>query len=662
MDIKILDSSLRQFINTDASPEDIANSLSLCGPTVDRLHKLDNDYLYEIEAITNRVDTASVFGVAREAFAILPKFGFSAELINISTDYHTDHTPNGHDFFLEITDESLIKRFCAISLKVDQPKESPQSVQNLLKASDLRPINNLIDITNELTLLYGIPSHIFDLDKIQSQKLKLRLSQRGETITTLDNQTSTLKGEDIIFEDGAGRLIDLCGCMGGHLAEVDDSTMRILFIVPVYSPKHIRRTSLYTQKRTLAAQIYEKQPDAEFALSVLYQGVKLFQDRAQAQATSQVYDFYPHPIQAKTVSLDLEWLNRFIGIVLNLSEVKESLTRLGFTCLEKENRLDCQVPSFRSHDIYIREDLAEEVARIYGYFRLPAVLPTTQISFEANDPILSLENKIKHYLAGIGFNEVMNNSLVSEATLIQTAQSVDQHLKLSNPLTSDAEYLRLSLIPSLLINYADNQNHPRLKPLQLFEVGHVYVKESGQELPNEVPTLSVLADLDFRHLKGALEQLLSKINSAKPLFSSPSTELPAIFAKESSGEILINGKAIGFYGILDPKIARSYRLNSPSISVAEINLQLLSQLLDRELHYKPISTYPAIEEEITIITDEPLGMVIEKIGGLSPLISTLEYLYSYSNKHTFAISFDSYEKNLTQEEVEQIKKLIFAQF
>lgn len=662
MDIKILDSSLRQFINTEASADDIAKSLSLCGPTVDRLHLLDGgDYLYEIEAITNRVDTANVFGVARECSAILPKFGFSAELINNPSEFQSTDLPENHDFFLEISDDSLIKRFCAVSLKVDQPSESPESVKNLLLQSDLRPINNLVDITNELTLLYGIPSHIFDLDKIHSQKLKLRLSHLGETITTLDGQTSILKGNDIVFEDGSGRLIDLCGCMGGQLAEVDSSTTRILFIVPIYSPKYIRRTSLYTQKRTLAAQIYEKQPDSNLALSVLHIGLKLFHERAQAHATSSVFDYYPKPDPAKKVTFNLAWLNHFVGITFDTTEVIDSLSRLGFSCHEADGHLECLVPNFRFHDINIREDLAEEISRIHGYFRLPAVLPSTQIPFGGNDPVLAVERQTKNYLSGCGFNEIMNNSLISLETITQTGQMEDQHLRLINPLTTDAEYLRLSLVPSLLTNYANNQNLPRIKPLQLFEVGNTYLKDDTQELPRETSTLALVSDLDFRHFKGVLEQLFEKINLRRPIFA-PVPKAPSLYIKESSGQILIGDQVFGFYGVINPKVARTYRLNSLQVTIAEINLQLLAKNVDYDYHFKPISTYPGIEEEITVTSEELLGQIIEKIRSVSPLISTLVYLYSYTNKHTFAISFVSQEKQLTQPEVEQIKQLIFELF
>lgn len=334
MDIKLPHSLLKEFLDTSAKPEQIAKSLSLCGPTVDQITSYKNDYLYHIEVITNRIDSASAFGIAREAAAILPQFKYKAKIKNDPYQLNLKQLgdlPKNSPLNLQILDNSLIPRFTAITLTNTQVKPSPKPVQDWLNLSGLRPLNNVVDITNELTLKYGQPVHAFDLDKIANQQLILRESKKGESITTLDGRVHHLQGGDIVIQDGSGRLIDLCGIMGGQFSAIDSNTKNVLLFVQTYEPKHIRKTSLYTQERTLAAQIFEKRPDPELVLPTLIAGVKLLEQRANATISSNLIDLYPDPTKTKTINLDLNWLNQFAGINLKPTQVSSILKKLGFT-------------------------------------------------------------------------------------------------------------------------------------------------------------------------------------------------------------------------------------------------------------------------------------------------------------------------------------------
>ena len=379
MDIKLPHSLLKEFLDTSARPEQIAKSLSLCGPTVDRITSYKNDYLYHIEVITNRIDSASAFGIAREAAAILPQFKYKAKIKNDPYQLNLKQLgdlPKNSPLNLQILDNSLIPRFTAIALTNTQVKPSPKPVQDWLNLSGLRPLNNVIDITNELTLKYGQPVHAFDLDKIANQQLILRESKKGESITTLDGRVHHLQGGDIVIQDGSGRLIDLCGIMGGQSSAIDSNTKNVLLFVQTYEPKHIRKTSLYTQERTLAAQIFEKRPDPELVLPTLIAGVKLLEQRANAIISSNLIDLYPDPAKNKTINLDLNWLNQFAGISLKPTQVSSILKKLGFTSKSITSQvLRVTVPSWRHHDINLTQDLAEEIIRIHGYFLLTSNLP-----------------------------------------------------------------------------------------------------------------------------------------------------------------------------------------------------------------------------------------------------------------------------------------------
>jgi len=275
MNISIPHSWLKEFLTTDASPQKIAECLSFCGPSVEKLTKASDDWIYEIEVTTNRIDLMSVLGLAREAAAILPQFGYKAKLKTSSTLLEVDQN---RSFPLKVkVDHQLCPRFTAVVISNVTIKLSPLKIKDRLEKSGIRAINNVVDISNYLMRAYGQPVHTFDFDKIKSAII-LRLSRKGESLTTLDSKTFTLPGGDIVIEDAGKRLIDLCGIMGGLNSAVDNQTKNVLLFVQTYSPTHIRRTSMILGQRSEAAQIFEKQPDPEQVMPVLLAGIQLFKE------------------------------------------------------------------------------------------------------------------------------------------------------------------------------------------------------------------------------------------------------------------------------------------------------------------------------------------------------------------------------------------------
>ncbi len=254
MQILIPDSWLREYLETDAKPHDIQKALSLCGPSVERLHEIGQDFIYDIEVTTNRVDCMSVYGIAREAAAILPHFGHTARL-------HTDpfdtklsfKTSSSVDYLTAVADPNLCSRFSAILIKNVKIGPSPDWIIKKLEAVGMRGLNNVVDISNLLMHELGQPIHTFDYDKIQGKSMILRESKAGEEVTTLDGKKHKLPGHDIVIEDGSKKLTDLCGIMGGLDSAVDQNTKNVLLFVQTYEPVHIRRTSMALAHRTSAA-------------------------------------------------------------------------------------------------------------------------------------------------------------------------------------------------------------------------------------------------------------------------------------------------------------------------------------------------------------------------------------------------------------------------
>jgi len=654
MDIKITNSSLKKFLDTKADVTILSENISLCGPTFDRIHETEGDYVFEIEAITNRIDTASAQGVAREAATILTQFGIPAKFINDPYKLQINLHPGlPKQFHFNITDKDLVVRFVAVSLSNISIKPSPAETQKLLTNCDQRPINNAVDITNELTILYGMPSHVFDLDKLAAQKLTIRQSTEGEEIITLDDTKNKLRGQDIVIEDGTGKLVDLCGVMGGQVAEVDEHTKNILLIVPTYHPKKVRRTSLYLQKRTLASQLYEKQPDPELCLPVIEQAIQLFKERADAEVSSEVFDYYPENRKPKIINLDLTWLDKFIGISIPKEQIISILVGLGFSGdTNPNNSIRCIVPSFRYHDINIKEDIAEEIARIYGYFRLPSVLPHTATSPEPEIKILASETKVKKYLANIGYHEIYNNSLISSELISKTLLDLNNHIKLTNALSEEFEYLRISLKASILQNLRNNQGKVD-GPIRIFEISNTYMRDGDNNLPNETPHLCMLSTGDYRQTKGEFEALLKHLNISDVAFSKLNNQTANILTKDK--------QVIGNIGYFEPQIISNFGINTNPVYV-EINFELLTNTIATGYTYRPTSEYPPIVESITIKSDSLIGDIMSKISTTDSMIIDVKYSESFENKHTFKVSFGSSERNLQQAEVNSIKEKILQLF
>ncbi len=655
MDILLTEKSLRRFLKTEESIDNIVTSLTESGPTVDHVTKTDNETILQLEIITNRIDSASAFGVALEANAILNQKGIKSQIEN--DPYNHEPISNHQTSKINIVLESsnLVSRFSAVSIDSVNVKDSDTSLQELLVNIGQRPISNLVDITNEATMLYGLPSHIFDKDKLALQKLLIRKAKEGEVITLLDNSKLNLLPEDIVIEDGNGRLVDLLGCMGGKVAEVDSHTKNILLIVPVCDPKSVRKTSLHHQKRTLASQIFEKSPDPQLAPKVISLIASTIIDRAGGHLSSAFIDINNTKEENKNITLDLQWLNSFIGTEIKPTVVSQILNNLGFKNKVDTKQLLVQVPSFRSIDINNQEDLAEEVARIYGYKNITPVLPVNTNPPTVSDKIFKLERSLRQTLSHLGFSEVYNSSLISSKTITNSNLDSEKHLKLENALSEDMEYLRTSLLPSALTNHKNNKTDQNTS-LNFFEIANVYL-EKKNETPDEVPSLIITSNEGMEHLKKNLEKALVYAGYSNITFSYTQSA-PNYFNTTNTVSVLVEGNLVGYLGQISSAVTRSFQLSKP-IASAEINLQELNKI-EPKLNYAPVSNFPDVVEDITVKSDKKLGELVAQIGKAHLNITKVIYQSSYQDNHTFRVYFNAKNRNLTQQETSEIKEKIFS--
>ncbi len=638
MNIKILDSWLKEYLKTDASPKELAKALSASSVSVERIEKFGNDFVYDIEVTTNRPDLMSIIGIAQEAAAVLPQSGINATFTPLDLKKPTIQKKEA-----EITiknDPKLVNRVCAAILEVKVGK-SPEYMRKRLESADIRSLNNLIDITNYVMVEMGHPAHVFDYDRLLTKTLSIRQSKPGEKITTLDGKTHTLPGGDILADDGKGTIVDLPGIMGVENSVVTDDTQRIVLFINNDNPHLIRKTSMSLGIRTEAAILNEKRVDPELAYKALLRGIELYQQIADATVIADIIDIYPHPIEPQSVTVELSKIQQVIGVPIEKKTVESILKDLGFRVASTAEHITVTPPSSRAHDITIEEDVIEEVARVYGYYKLPSILPpTTSIQpYQLDTNEFYWEERAKNALKYWGFTEVYTYSMVSEE-LLEVAP--EEAVTIQNPLNEDMVYMRTTLIPSLLQAVKENKNR---QTLSLFEIAKVYLKQENN-LPKEILHLAGVIKKDnvsFYEVKGIIEQLFSDLGIKT--YS---------FAKKASGgegaDVYLQKDRIGTIEILEENLIDF-----------ELDFEMIKREATLKKTYTPLSKYPPIIEDVSLIADASItyAEIVNLIKKQSELIQNVELIDTYENKKTFRITYQSKDRNLTNADITQIRESIY---
>ncbi|MCR4329171.1 MAG: phenylalanine--tRNA ligase subunit beta [Candidatus Roizmanbacteria bacterium] len=551
MNILLPYSSIKKRLTTDTTVEEFQRFLSLCGPSIERIEKIGNDYVMDIEVTTNRIDMACVAGIVQEANAILPLFD---KKVSVSENLLTDYSLSQLNFPKEdllhvINDFSLSPRITAVVFENIILQESSEEIRTFLEKVGVRPINNVVDISNYLMYLFGQPVHIFDYDKIGGGIIKLRKSKKGEKIELLDEKTYTLPGNDIVIEDGNGKLIDLCGIMGGKVSEVDEHTKRIVLFVPSYSKKYIRKTSMLTAARSTASSYYEKGIDTARVEPTFTYGVKLLTEHAQAHMSSRLVDVHEGLYTPRSISVTAQYIIDTIGESVDEHVVENILSSLGFGVTKSGKSIQVTVPFWRQFDVFEPHDIVEEVARIYGYHTINEVM--SPFSLVRDEKIREFEESyraetaVKTYLCNTGFIEMYNYSMESLEMLGYFSSDPKCHLRISNPISEDLVYMRQSIIPSLYKNMLDNT---QFEHLSLFEIANIYIPRAA-DLPNEVRTLGILVQDSLSSLKMTLQNCVTQLNTSIE-YKKGSLD----YATNECIELYSNGTFVGYAGRLLPAL------------------------------------------------------------------------------------------------------------
>ena len=651
MNIKILDSWLREYLKTSATPKKIAEKLSLRSVSIERIENYKDDFVYDIEITTNRSDLMSVIGIAREAATVLQQAGIDATFAKPELQLPIIHPNKNPELTLEF-DEKLINRICAVVIEI-KIGESPDYVKDRLEASGIRSLNNVIDITNYVMRETGHPTHVFDYDRLVNHTLLIRESKKGEMITTLDGKTYTLSGGDIVADNGKDEIIDLISIMGTANSIVTKDTRRILFFIDNVEPVHIRKTSMEHGIRTEAAILNEKGINPETATDALTRGIELFQTLANGEIVSEIFDFYPNTPQETIITLSEQKINSLVGIAIPLEKSIAILSSLGFTVDRQGEMLIVTVPARKSgNDMLIPEDLIEEIARVYGYDNIPDTLPATQIPtyFHLEKNEFYWEDRVKDALKYWGFTEVYTYPMVSE---VMFEGPLEEAVTIQNPLSDDMVFMRRTVVPSLLRVAKDNQEHEAIK---IFELANSY-ETNGKELPKQNLKLAGLVkkqNASFLEVKGIIEQLLADVEIKNVIFKQLTDRYGATilisspFAREGQDESKKTYE-LGTIEIFDN-----------TIITFELNFGRILKHATLKKIYTPVSKYPPVVEDLAIIAPAEVqtGELMEEIKKQNTLICEVSLLDKYQETRTFHIVYQSYDKNLSDKEVGEIREKI----
>ncbi len=620
----------------------------------------------DVEITPNRPDCMSHIGVAREV-AVMNKTDLRKPDMQISeSDESVEELAK-----VIIHDAQRCPRYAARVVKNVKIAPSPRWLQQRLTAVGLRPINNVVDLSNYVLMETGHPLHTFDYDKLAQNTIEVRTAEDGEEFTTLDGKKRELNSETLLICD-AEQPVAIAGIMGGENSEVTDDTVNILIESAYFDPITIRRGSKYLGLSTEASKRFERGADPNGVLYALNRLTQLIQEIADGEVTAGILDEYPKPIEKKVVTIRQSKTEKLLGITISQSEIAGILESLEFAteAIDKDT-LQVTVPTFRP-DIEREVDLIEEVLRIYGMENVPSpgtFKYTSQVVVPKDD---ALEQRFIHLWKGYGFNRTFSNSLVNKTTCYPEATGKSP-VRLKNPLSEEMAYLRTTLLPALLDGIG--KNIKRKEPdVRLFELGHVFSANKKTETNteefrhfaavasgNEGPVSWVAQEkqIDFYGFKGYIEATIEVLGltglSFKPLAST-------LF---QPGFQLMRGKqVIGFGGKISGEIQDRYDISQPVFGV-ELNLDALKTEYSPEIYYTKPSEYPPVDRDLSFVVPQDfhssrLTELLRESAGEMLQSITLYDVYEgqpIPEQHkslTYALRFISPERTLTEREIDTI--------
>jgi len=609
---------LKDYIELDLSLPILIEKLNMIGLMVEDWEEKGSDVILDIETYANRPDTLGHLGVARELAAAL-ELGIKEQKWPLTEiEQKTSDLAD-----VRIWDDELCPRYSGMVIKGIQVGPSPEWLRKRIEAVGLKPINNVVDVTNYVLFATAHPIHAFDLAKISGRKIVIRKANAGEVLRSLEDSDISLTPEMLVIADEK-KPIALAGIIGGEESSVKESTQDVFIESACFDPVSIRKTSKKTGISTDASYRFERGADISFPPQAALMAASLL-TQLGGKASKGIADVYPKPKKEKTVVLRHHRISDLLGLEIDEEFAERTLASLGFQAeVQQKGVWQVKIPQFRV-DVEREADLIEEIARFYGYDKIPASLPPLRVLELPVDQERERINKFRQLLFHNGFDEVLNFSFSDpeKEARLQTGQKA---IEIRNPVSSKASLLRTTLLGGLLENIVWNKNRGA-EGIHLFEIGNVYFwknETNREQLTLALATTGLVGpiqwhrkseDTDFFRIKGALESLMTY--SRYEPFSFKEKD-HAFFEQEYSLAMIFKEETVGYCGLLKKNLLDSYSLKEP-VWAAELNLALLFEKQPYSFEFTPVDRFPSITRDVSFISSrsvlyQDIKEVVEKLA------------------------------------------------
>jgi len=652
--MKVLLSWLREYVDIEQSAEQVAEVLSNLGFPYEGIEYLGPDAVIDVEVTSNRGDCLSYIGIARELAAATGK---QLKLPAVSLDESSKSATELAG--VEILEPDLCCRYTARVIEGVKVGQSPDLLRRRLEAVGMRSVNNVVDATNYAMMETGQPPHAFDYAKIAQGKIIVRKAEGGEQLVSIDGTKCELNGDMLIIADARGPVA-IAGVMGGLDTEVSDSTKTILLEDAYFNPVSVRTTSRKLAIPSEASFRFERIVDIENIDWASRRTCQLIVQVAGGKAAKGVVDVYPRRPKPKQVTLRLPRLNKLLGVEVPVEAAERILSRLDFKPRRNSEAIDCSVPSWRS-DVYREADLIEEVARHYGYDKIPTQ-HKIEIEVTGVDAYQKLARSIGTYLNGCGFYETINISFIDNSIAEAFSKAGEKgYLAVTDVTRKSDNLLRQSLLPSLFGVIKANHNAGN-SPCRVFEIADTYIPADKGGLPVERRKVSLGCDSDFRDIRGVVEGLIKSIDADATVDFLPCGTSWA----QTGAQVIVNGSVIGEAGILSQALKDKFDFKNVTICGAELDVEEIARLQAGPGNVKPIPKFPAIKRDLSLIVDEIVPWV--DIAGsvnakASAQLEELRFVDLYRGKSipagkksiTLSLMFRDLDGTLTHETVDRLE-------
>ena len=625
-----------------------------------------NDTSVEFEITSNRPDCLSVIGLAREAAAT-----FHVPLHLHAPAFHANSESISEQLSVEVQNTTLCPRYCAGMVKNVKIGPSPRWMRERLRASGVRPINNLVDITNYVMLEYGQPMHAFDLRYVQDAKITVRNAKDGEQITTLDGTERKLSPEMLVIADSE-KPIAVAGVMGGEYSGIMEDTTTVVFESAYFEPTQVRLTAKKLGMRTDASARYEKGLDPNSTITVLSRAFELVEQLGAGEVVGGIIDVNNVGEPKPPIPFDANWINGFLGTNIPESDMIHYLNELHF---KVEDGM-VYAPSFRI-DIECKADVAEEIARIYGYNNIPS----TELQGLADarlTPAQIFNRQIEQSMVALGCYEIAAFSFVSPKYFDKIALPADSKLRkplvITNPLGEDTSVMRTTALPSMLEILARNYNN-RNESARLFEIGKEYLPTTPDQLPLEPARLTIGmygGNVDFYDLKGVIEALMVQLKISGCRYERCGEDCPfdekSAFHPGRSAVLYVGDTPLGIFGELHPNVQNNYGIGVKTYA-AKLNIPEMLEHAATEISYQPLPKYPATTRDLSLVCDDgipvaQLEQAIRKaVGNILEKVTLFDVykgqqIAQGKKSVSYSISMRSHDGTLTDEQADGAMKRV----